>query len=380
MATRQTLFGPRNLFLILWAIAFFLGIALLAPANVFFIATLTLVDTVVVFSVGYLIVGLLGGAIPSKVLGVFLVLIMVGFTVANVSSISESSVAGLFTWSAVLGRPPPGSTTTTTVTISSPTFPNKTIFNPGPIETPVDVTWVSSFMTAVNSARATSGAAPLVGDPVLHRFAEFRFNDMVANYQISHFGLNRDLSCFFLNCLQNSQLNSAYYILNQTALKAVLNHGAFFYQPTNESFWQVTLGCGNCTSETIYFTTSPALTTYMGQTYGSLAHVQFNPNGSFSLILPGEHGEELLYPSGSDPNGYATQIETLAPLHWQDLMSPTFHSYGFFLGTGPTYLFTNACSATEILGPNINQTSFFAQQGCRYDVRPGVWLVLELGT
>lgn len=100
--------------------------------------------------------------------------------------------------------------------------------------------------------------------------------------------------------------------------------------------------------------------------------------------------EEVFYPNiglgGDTPNSYMNQIQTTAPLHWQLLVDDNYSYYGYYIQTGPTYVIYGpdggyaVCPVTEIPGPNINISQFFAQYGCTVQESTETWLVIEIAS
>jgi hypothetical protein len=267
----------------------------------------------------------------------------------------------------------------TSVVVTQPTSSVTPTTNSGGAE--VDSTWAEQFVASINEARLAAGESPLQESTSLDQFAKVRFNTMVANYQLSHYGFDKDESCFFFNCIPTSELGGSYYYLDTTALNSVLNQGAYYQLPSgfSGSYWPLTLGCPSCASQTVYFTTESAITSYLTATYGKYVQVTFNSDGSFMVSFP-SFGEVVFFPSGFSPDSYASYVQNSAPLHWQVLMDPSLKSFGFYVGLGPTYEITNGCGSTEIPGPNINESQFFSQNGCQYTIQNGVWLVVDLGS
>jgi len=109
--------------------------------------------------------------------------------------------------------------------------------------------------------------------------------------------------------------------------------------------------------------------------YGNLS---FTQNTSF--------GEEVLYPSGYTPKAFISELKTSAPLHWNMLANKTFVYYGYDIQNGSTYVIYgpnggySPCPTTEIPGPNINISQYFAQYGCTVDTENETWFVMELSS
>ncbi|MDG6995049.1 MAG: AN1-type zinc finger domain-containing protein [Nitrososphaerota archaeon] len=56
----------------------------------------------------------------------------------------------------------------------------------------IDNSWVLSFMNVVNAAHENQGLANLTYTNVLSQFPQIRFDTMVENYQISHYGYDAE--------------------------------------------------------------------------------------------------------------------------------------------------------------------------------------------
>ena len=158
---------------------------------------------------------------------------------------------------------------------------------------PIDAKWVHEFFENLSAVREANGAGSLLESQQLDDFASLRFNDLVAHYQITHYGYDQDFTNFF---------------------------GA----------------------------------------YGGLAGT-----------------EEYFYPSGHSPSDYVTYLKVNAPVHYEGLVDGTYSHYGFFIGSGPVYNLYGSCPATEIVG-SVNQTQFFQQNGCSFQIGQTTWLVVEL--
>ncbi|MCW6160733.1 MAG: hypothetical protein LVQ97_00920 [Candidatus Micrarchaeales archaeon] len=95
-------------------------------------------------------------------------------------------------------------------------------------------------------------------------------------------------------------------------------------------------------------------------------------------------GEEVFYPVGYTPSNYVQYIIAAAPLHWQELIDTNLTAYGYYIGNGPAYeiLGPNGgyteCPVTEIPGPNINISQYFAGYGCSVEVANLTYFVIEL--
>ena len=242
--------------------------------------------------------------------------------------------------------------------------------------TAIDAAWVSQFMTDVNTARAQQGESPLASESSLDSFSGERFTTASSNYQISHYGFDSDMSCFFINCISLSELSGPDYVFSQGALDSVLNQGAYYQLPSgfSGSYWELNF-LNSATP--VYFTAESAISTYIHSTYGSYATVTFNSGGSFQVSFP-QVGEVIFYPSQYTPGSYLSHVQTEAPLHWQVLDSSSFSKYGYFVGSGPVVSVNAGCPVSEIPGPNINVTQYFQGYGCQTSVTTDTWLVIDL--
>lgn len=94
--------------------------------------------------------------------------------------------------------------------------------------------------------------------------------------------------------------------------------------------------------------------------------------------LPPGVGEVVYYPSGYSSSDYASYLQSSAPLHWNLMMDSSFSSYGFAIGQGTTVEIYGSCPNTELPGPGINVTQFFAQEGCDAVPATSTWLVIDM--
>lgn len=94
--------------------------------------------------------------------------------------------------------------------------------------------------------------------------------------------------------------------------------------------------------------------------------------------IPPGVGEVVFYPDGFTPSDYASNIQTTAPLHWNLLMDASFSAFGYALGQGTTLGIYQPCPSTELPGPGINVTQWFAQQGCHTVQEISTWLVIDM--
>ncbi len=71
-------------------------------------------------------------------------------------------------------------------------LPRPSIIQPTTQSVIIDSNWVSQFISIVNEYRAEEGAQPLQYCPWLSEFAQVRFNTMIQNPAISHYGYDQD--------------------------------------------------------------------------------------------------------------------------------------------------------------------------------------------
>lgn len=226
-------------------------------------------------------------------------------------------VGGLVTNNATLGSLNSGFSYISNISVTSST---QTTYKP------INSTWVNQFFEGVNSYRTSSKLSYCAS---LSTFAAARYKTMSANIQISHYG----------------------------------------YQQTFDNFWP------------------------NGYSYGDYIYLGF--------------GEEVLYPNEPSsstttctdavlcstsystpenytPSSFISDLITNAPLHWQELISDNYSYYGYYVKNGPSYSILGpdngqySCPTTEIPGPNINITQYFAQYGCTTEIGTGTWFVIEL--
>jgi len=132
----------------------------------------------------------------------------------------------------------------------------------------------------------------------------------------------------------------------------------------------------------------------MAANYG-ISHYGYNQD--FNTYWPGGYasgpyiytafGEEVFYPSGYTPRAYVSQVISTAPGHWQELSNTSLTYYGFYIARGPAYEilgpgggYGEACPVTEIPGPNINISQFFAQYGCSVELSNLTYFVIEIAS
>lgn len=125
----------------------------------------------------------------------------------------------------------------------------------------------------------------------------------------------------------------------------------------------------------------------MSANYG-ISHYGYNQDfqSYYGTIYNTYFGEEVFYPSGYTPSGYVSDIQSSAPLHWQLMASGNFSYYGYDIQNGPNYEIYgpnggySLCPVTEIPGPNINVSQYFASYGCSVVVSNQTWFVIELAS
>ena len=95
-------------------------------------------------------------------------------------------------------------------------------------------------------------------------------------------------------------------------------------------------------------------------------------------------GEEVFYPSGYTPRNYVQYVIADAPLHWNELIDKNLTAYGYYIGNGTAYEILGPdngyteCPVTEIPGPNINISQYFAGYGCSVEAANLTYFVIEL--
>ena len=194
------------------------------------------------------------------------------------------------------------------------------------VSEPINSTWVSQFFMSINSYRSYS---KLLYCPTLSTFAVARYKTMSSNIQISHYG----------------------------------------YQQTFDSFW-------------------PNGYAYGGYIYSGFGEEVLYPNKPSSSTTT---CVDLIFCSTSTntlenytPSQYIPYLIANAPLHWKELISNNYSYYGYYITNGPSYSIIgpndgqSPCPTTEIPGPNINITQYFAQYGCTTEITGSTWLVIEL--
>jgi len=74
---------------------------------------------------------------------------------------------------------------------------------------PIDDQWVQQFIYDTNQYRPTS--SPLVYKPSLDNFSWLRYQSMVSNYEISHYGFQQDVASYFGNVKQQVAVGEVVY-------------------------------------------------------------------------------------------------------------------------------------------------------------------------
>ena len=88
-------------------------------------------------------------------------------------------------------------------------------------------------------------------------------------------------------------------------------------------------------------------------------------------------GEVVYFPAGTTPQQYLQGIQDNSPGHWQTMMDTAYHSFGYYIGQGPTYEVDKGCPTVEVPGPNINMSTYFTQEGCSFTIVNSTWLVID---
>jgi hypothetical protein len=90
--------------------------------------------------------------------------------------------------------------------------------------------------------------------------------------------------------------------------------------------------------------------------------------------------EEILYPQTFAPVAFASYLQQNAPSHWGALIDRAYTKYGFHLGYGPVVEFATGCPVNEITARNVNITQLAIANGCKYEIRVEVWMLLILSS
>ncbi len=360
-------------FLIIWFAVFLTGLDLTPETNLLIMLPLSLAYGVAVFLPAYTTLWLLRRGVEGVLLGTALVLVILVLSVAVGSYtyhfrdtrdlprdlfVSGAAFLTGFVWRGAI--PPPQ------------VARNNTTYG-------VDALWVQQFLLSTNLMRSGMGLPSLTENTTLDGFAGLRAHTAMSHYGITHYGRDRDFSCFYLNCVPSSELNLGYYVYDQRALSSLLGAGASYLQPTGGDYWQLSLSCGNCAVRTVYFTSQQAVTMYISLVYGNHTHLAFLSGNALTLLFPSEPTEEILYPRGS-PSSYVTFLQQNATAHWNGFLNRATRSYGFDLELGVALVPSATCPVTEIPGPNIDIAQFYTQNGCTFYYGLTEWLVIELGT
>lgn len=96
----------------------------------------------------------------------------------------------------------------------------------------VNSQWVAQFMNDTNSYRPN---APLAYEPSLDNFSQLRFNSMVQNYVISHYGFDQDVSAYFANTQVQIAVGEVVYFPTGHSPSDYLS----YVEETSPGHWQV---------------------------------------------------------------------------------------------------------------------------------------------
>jgi hypothetical protein len=212
-------------------------------------------------------------------------------------------------------------------------------------------------------------------------------------------GLSLHVSAFLKT---SSNLGSSNYSLVNNSLsdigKISNTIGPTLLPPTINGTWATAFFSNVSTQRGEPYTYCANLSTFaktrfntMAQNYG-ISHYgyseDFNKTWPYGVEYGDEiyygFGEEVFYPSGYNASNYVQQIITTAPLHWQELENDNLTTYGYYIANGPAYEILgpdggySACPVTEIPGPNINISQYFAQYGCSVETANLTYFVIEL--
>ncbi len=368
------LFGisRRDAFLVFWFVVFLVGLDLAPETNLLVLVVLSLAYAVGVFLPAYAVLRLLRRGGEGVLVAIaFVVAILIVSVVIGASAYQFRDTRNMPRDLFVAGA----SYLTSLIWKGGTPAPEVASRN---ITAGIDTAWVQQFMGKVNAMRSEIGVPPLVQNATLDKFASLRATTAIAHNGVSHYGRDSDFSCFFLNCIQNSELSQGYYIYKGDALNSLLGRGATYQHPATNGYWQLALSCANCTSRTVYFVSQQSVTDYLRLVYGNYTRIVFSPGNSVTLAYPSEPTEEILYPYGT-PSSYAAFLQQVATAHWSGFLDGTVRSYGFELEPGVALIPIGQCQVTEIPGPNINIGQFYSQHGCSFEYGLAEWLVLELG-
>ncbi len=190
---------------------------------------------------------------------------------------------------------------------------------------PINSSWVTQFFSGVNTYRSTN----LQYCPELSTFAQARYKTMSSNIQISHYGYSQTFDSFWPNGY---------------------SYGGYIYS-----------GFG----EEVLYPNKP------GSSTTTCVDVIFCSTSSNAI-------------ENYTPSGYIVDLISSAPIHWKGLLSTDYSYYGYYVKNGPGYSILGpnngqvSCQTTEIPGPNINVTQYFAQYGCTTQLTTDTWFVIEL--
>jgi len=187
-------------FLAIWVAGFALGLYLVPGLNFITLIGITLFNTIVVSIFVFGITSIRHRGVVHKVFGILLLMVLAGFLYQNpavLTNISGNSVAGLYssegsyvaTISSAFQSAGSSNSGTNTNTGSNP-IGNIISAIQGPT---INAQWVSQFIADLNTYRSV----PLTESSTLDTFAKERFNTLVANYQISHYGYAEAFDSFF---------------------------------------------------------------------------------------------------------------------------------------------------------------------------------------
>jgi hypothetical protein len=127
---------------------------------------------------------------------------------------------------------------------------------------------------------------------------------------------------------------------------------------------------------------------YTMESHYQISHYGYNAdlNRTYGIDYNIYFGEEIFYPAGYSPSQFVSQIREQAPLHWTLLANPEYTQYGYHIQNGTTYVIygpdggAQSCPQTEVPGPNINVSQYFAQYGCTVRPSNSTWFVIEMAS
>jgi len=172
-------------FLLMWVAGFALGLYLVPALNYLALIGISLFNTIVISIFVFGIAGIAHRGVGHKAFGVLLIIVLAGFLYQNpavLANINAPSVSNLYVQEA-------------SYISSVPSNLESVASNLGPPA--INAQWVHEFFGNLSATREANGAGPLTETQQLDNFASLRFNDLVAHYQITHYGYDQDFTSYF---------------------------------------------------------------------------------------------------------------------------------------------------------------------------------------